>query len=349
MQVLRRASEFLVESACFALLFLLLFNPEASLEALKESAIYAISTVSVAIFPYMIMASLLSTGRSSALLGLPLVPITRYLMKVTSKKAAAVLAVALIGGFAAAGVVTSRLHNSKVLTDAEAGRLIAASYIPSVPFMVLIVGKSTFQSYELGVYIALAVVTASIITASLLSVGAKVEDHNHNSYEAAIDIGTHINKAINGATLNTLYICGLICFFGMISKMLYVFLDTEISIIVSGVIEFSTALRYTADNGIYFATFFLALLGICSYFQVSVIAGKVASAKTFIISRAISAPLSVVFLKLLFWVRPIDTAALSSMGKIYIMPYQYNMEMSILVFLMIIISLTDFISKKGLH
>ncbi len=350
MRILRGTTEFLFKSACFVLLFLLLFNADTAIYALKKSTVYAVTTVSVAIFPYMIMASLLSTGRSAKFLGAPFIPISRYILKIRSVKAATVLSIALIGGFAAAGVVISRLFAKQVLSLNEAKRLVIATYIPSAPFIIIVVGKNIFGSYTIGIYIAIAIVLATLLCASLLMAGKKIESHHTTDNDIATPIGAHINEAIKAATINTLYICGLICFFGMVCEMMYIFfIGSDIAIIFAGLMEFSTALSYTVENGIYWTTFFLGLLGICSYFQLSVITGEITEIKTFVLSRLISAPLSLLILKLLFALRPIEITAISSMGKIYILPYQYNIEMSILVFLIIIISFTDFIAKKGLQ
>ncbi len=341
-------NEFVFKTLCFSLLFLLLLQPKISVEMLKNSAEYAINSVAPAIFPYMVMAYLISTGRFSTIIGFIFYPITGYLLKVKSKKAGTAIFVALIGGFAAAAVVLSRLIENNDINKCEARRLFPIILIPSVPFMILVVGKVIFNSYEIGGMLSFAIVLANLITAIVLSIGKKTSKKSIYTYEQELRLGDHITTCIRTATLNTLYICGFISFFGMLSGLIQLSLPRVVAMIITLTLEFSTALIYT-NNNIYLVLLTLSLLGICSYFQLALILKENASLKLFTISRIITSFSSFLILKIIFYLFPIDIMVFSSMDKMYILPYQYNIELSILVFLIIIISFTDFISKKGLH
>ncbi len=167
--------------------------------------------------------------------------------------------------------------------------------------------------------------------------------------ESKLNISEHITSSIKNATVNTVYICGFISFFGMLSGLLQYILPRNIAVLISAALEFSTAIIYADINSIYLVLVTLSWLGICSFFQVALILKETAKLYLFVISRLLTSLFGVFILNILFNIFPIEKAVLLGMNNLYILPYQHNIELSALAFLIIIVSFTDFISKKGLQ
>ncbi len=341
--------ELIFKTMCFLFIIILLTEPGIANNLLRESSVYAITSVAPTLFPYMIMASMISIGRSSAVIGAVFYPLTGYCLKINSAKAGIVIIVALIGGFAAATVALNRFVENGDISNKEAQRIFPAILIPSVPFIIFVVGETFFGSYQVGVLVASAVIISSFLSAIILSFGSKKNDENEKPCENNINIAEHITDSIRNATLNTLYVCGFITFFGTLSGMIAHYLPQEIAFVVAIVFEFSTAVNIVHGQGIYLTTIALTVLGMCSIFQTIVIYKETIQIFGFIVTRILTTLIAFITLKVLFSIFPMDLQVYSGAENIYILPYQYNLELSILVFLIIIISFTDFISKKGLH
>ncbi len=349
MRIFKTLPETMITVFGFLLLFLMISRPRLVTQSTVQTLGYLTSVVLPSIFPFMVMSSFLSFGKMAEILGAVFYPITRYLIKIDGKKAGIVVFLSFVGGFAAGACAAARLIEQKELTISQCKRLLPIIFLPSLPFCVLVAGGALFDSYVIGAMFALSNIVAGILTASMMAIGAKHVGKIKNVSTPLPSIEEHIISAIKSSTQNMVNVSGFILFFGILSGMLNLMLPLPISVYPSILLEFSTALPLVADKGIYAVCATLSVLGFSAFFQVSVILKKASSLSVFIASRCISVPLTLLILTILFTLFPQTQTVLLQSEKVYILPYQFSFELSVIAYLIIIISFKDFITKKGLQ
>ncbi len=345
----RTLSEIFFSSLCFLLLLLLMSQPKVVAVSMVETLKYLGLTILPSIFPFMVMSSLTSFGHSAELIGLIFYPLTRYALKISGKKAGMVIFLTLVGGFAAGATAATRLIEQKELSKDECRRLLPIIFLPSVPFSVLVAGGVFFESYEIGIMIAGATVLSAVIGAWLMALGSKLTIKNQRTKPKHISLSEHLTDGIKSSAQNMLYVTGFILFFGMISNVAEKMLPSRISFFPAVMLEFSTALPLVEHTGIYIVGATMTLLGLSSFCQVSAIMKGMIDFKTFLVSRIICVPFTMLILYILTHIFVISQDALMSDSNLYILPYQYSLELSIIAMLIIFISFKDFIRKKGLQ
>ncbi len=349
MRVVKTLPETLILTLGFLMLLLMLSRPDNVARSFIETFDYLIGSVLPAIFPFMVMSSFLTFGTTARVLGLIFVPYTRYILKIADNRAGVVMFLSLAGGFVAGATSAARLLEQGVLNKEECKRLLPVIFIPSLPFSVLVAGRVFFDSFLIGLLFAVTNLIAALITASLMSIGAKCDKRHIKDSTKRISLAIHLVESVKSSSLNALYICGFILFFGTLTGVCSPVLPHTLSSAIAMMFEFSTALPTASQGGIFPVSVALSLLGLSSYCQVYIILGGRVSFKSFVLCRAICTffNLALLFIatKLFLTVAP----AILPTDNLYILPYQYSFELSIIAFLIIIISFKDFVLKKGLQ
>ncbi len=333
----------------FLMLLLMLSRPDNVAQSFGETLHYLTDSVLPAIFPFMVMSSFLTFGTTARVLGLVFVPFTRYILKIADKRAGVVVFLSLAGGFVAGASAAARLIKQEVLSREECRRLLPMIFIPSLPFSILVAGGVFFNSYEIGLMLASANILAALITASLMSIGAKAEKRRTNFIYEKVSLSHHLVEAVKNSSLNTLYISGFILFFGTLTGVVAPVLPDTPASLFAMVFEFSTALPAASQGGIYAVGLTLALLGISSFCQVYIILDGNVKFASFIIGRILCAFFSLMLLFIATKLFLSVTPAILPTENLYILPYQYSFELSVIAFMIIIISFKDFVLKKGLQ
>lgn len=337
-----RRFSFLSQLVLFFLFFLIsimaITQPDIIADAAGASLEYAYLQVIPVMFPFLVFASLLAGSSISVFIGAVFYPFTRYFLKIRSIKAGTVVAVALQGGFAAAATMLHGLYTQKNISADEANRLLPLIFMPSVPFIVFIVGGEILNNIFLGMLIAVSIIASTFVTAGFCSLFVKKElKPDIPIKKDEIPLHTLIVTSIQKSANNMLYITGFIVFFGVVSEMLYALLPEKTAMVISFLLEFSTSVNKIGLKGnIYYITAALSLVGCSAFFQIKAITQDTINLSIIFKSRILHLPLSLIFLKILLLIFPTAVQVMQSVDEAYIVPFRFGGEFSVVIYLLII-------------
>ncbi len=346
MRILIAVSQTIVFLLCCMVTIFTFFLPQFTTVAALNSLNYAVQTVLPSLFPFIVIAALLSKGRFMTVLGLPFYLYTRYVLKIHSYTAGAVITLAMIGGFAAGAVALKNVVADGEISQKEAQRLMPVIMMPSVPFIYVVVGGMLYESYTLGIILCGAVIAATLAVGALFSVGAKTEPNTRRE-STAPPLSRHIVSSVRDSSQSMLYICGFVIIFGILSQLISVLLPETLALYSSVLFEFSTACAATAKAGnIYATATALSFCGLCAFFQVEVIMGGCLSTERALLSRFFHLPIMLVVVKLLMTLFPRTVTAVYMSGSTPVVLTKFGIEMSVFALLTVVAFFTELSKQK---
>ncbi len=321
-------ADLVIITLCFAVVFASIFFPSYINTALRDALIYAVDVVLPSLFPFLIIAALLSDGHVATLLGAVFYPYVKFLLGLNNKKIGMVIVSTLLGGFAA-GAVTLDKISTDGLSLCEISACVPLIFMPSVPFIVFVAGGAMLGSLTLGLYLAVSVMFATFMTAAVMrwTTARKVitkpkKESTQNGLlikKTTPPTSKKVVSAVKISVDNMLYIIGFIVCFGVVSSLLVAVLPSEFALFCGAVFEFSTAVAAFAETGnVYSFAVALSLTVVCAYFQIEVITGGEIPLSSAVVSRILHLPLTLLALKILLGLFPQVVAVSSSPSPLVI-------------------------------
>ncbi len=190
-------------------------SAQGVLEGLKSCAFQVIP----ALFPFFVVTGLILESPLAEWLGLALCPVTRLGLGIRQRRAATVLLLCWLGGFAVAASAISRTYRQGMLDRRQAMLLLVGGVGSGPAFVVNTVGLLMLGSAPLGICLLGAMLTANVCTALVFRLVLALRPGNASpslsgtieplpAGEAAGLVG-----AIQSAVHSMLVVCGFVVFF----------------------------------------------------------------------------------------------------------------------------------------
>ena len=226
----------------------LLLNPQSAAAGFDSGLALCLHSVMPAMFPFMVLCNLLAACPQSAVLGLPLRPLTAF-CGLRARQAPLTLLLSWLGGYAVCAQCIANYRRLGRLTQSEATLLLLLGCCSGPGFVIGCVGGLLLGSVRLGLLLYGLQLAANFLSAACLwpflrrgfsEAGCTSTKHEPPRAEAIPDGG--ISAAISDAVTASLSICGCILFFRVLCAVLLSFLPQGVPLLAplcSSVFEIS--------------------------------------------------------------------------------------------------------------
>lgn len=302
--------------------------PQACAAALRDALALCGGSLLLALFPFLIVSSLLVQCGAADLLGIALRPAARA-MGFRARCSGGVLLIGLLGGFAPAANATAEAFREGLLDREEAAALLPACVCSGPSFVILSVGAGMLGSMDLGVRLFLAQVLAGYITAGLLHRAAQrragrsggwgevpaaaasaAAPRPAGSGSAAVPESAprpasqppQLYRVIADAAATYLRLCGFILYFRLLAGGLGALLPAGAGVLPAMLLEVCSGCDLAARTGRWGSMLCCAALswqGASVLMQVRTICPKEISLAPLLGARALHLPLSLLLFRLL--------------------------------------------------
>lgn len=204
-------------AAALGFLLLLAVWPKASAQSVLDGLKSCAFQVIPALFPFFVVTGLILASPLADWLGLVLYPVTRLGLGIRQRRAATVLLLCWLGGFAVAASAISQLYRQGELERRQAMLLLVCGVGSGPAFVVNTVGLLMLGSAPLGVCLLAAMLAANICTALVFRFLFFFRPSSGTYYHAgeisAADQHMGLVNAIQNAVRSMLTVCGFVVFF----------------------------------------------------------------------------------------------------------------------------------------
>lgn len=207
-----------LDAAALGILFLLTCLPGPSAKGVLDGLKSCVFQVIPALFPFFVVTGLILESPLAEWLGLALYPVTRLGLGIRQRRAATVLLLCWLGGFAVAASAISRAYRQDVLDRRQAMLLLVCGVGSSPAFVVNTVGLLMLGSAPLGVCLLGAMLAANVCTALVfrLVLALRLEKASpapSGTNAPAAGEAAGLVGAIQSAVHSMLIVCGFVVFF----------------------------------------------------------------------------------------------------------------------------------------
>lgn len=292
MKLKSKLFDFLIMLIIVFCMLLLLLKPNIMAEGIAEGLLICGNVLIPSLFPFTILSVfLLECGVVEKYINKPLI------------FSVFVFILSVIGGYPIGAKITASAYERKIISNDSAERLLNVCVNAGPAFIITVCGKVIFGSTKLGILLFLAHILGSItlfvLNSKRLSKMEFTANHkiSHNPSEAFV-------SSVATASASLINICSYVILFSGIIK----FVDNNT---ISGFLEISNAVLNIKN--VYLISFLLGFSGACIILQVISI-GKAFINKPLklLLYRVLHGSLSVVFLKLLLMLFPIELQTISN-------------------------------------
>lgn len=159
-------------AAFLGVLVLLVFYRNDVSAGIYKGISYSLSVLIPSIMPFMFVSGLFTITRPAKVLCYAMKPVSRYVFRVSPAAAPAII-FGLTCGYPVGAKLTADLLKQEKITKEEAGRLLAFTLNPGIPFCVLFLGGSVLKNTGAGLGIYLSITLGNILIGSVMALKAK--------------------------------------------------------------------------------------------------------------------------------------------------------------------------------
>lgn len=199
----------------------------------------AVGAIIPALFPFMILADIISSIEPTKSRGSPRLLERAFGIGSTSARA---FIIGCIAGAPITAAMLSRSLDEGIISEKEAERTLAISSSPSLAFAVSGVGAAMWRDVGIGVALYLSVIAASVIY-GIITRGCCHKAAEKSAPPMHFDLMASIEKA----TFSSLRIVGVVTAFSVISGMVRRLFAMEIAPLVIPLLEVGNAASYLSE------------------------------------------------------------------------------------------------------
>ncbi len=228
---------------------------EAASQKAVTSMQNAVQRIIPALFPYMVVSSLIISSGAAEILG-RLLPVSSIFS--LPKCASTPIVLGALCGFPLGAKSASELYENGYISKTEAEVLISTANNTGPTFLIFVVGSAFWGNTSFGAFLYIAQILSALSASVIINRILFPIRHTENISSPVVIIKPFISSfadAIRSASSSSLYVCGFITFFSVVSSILsemLSFLPTKFLIITKAFLEFSEAsYEAVAFDGIY--------------------------------------------------------------------------------------------------
>lgn len=201
-----------------ALAVLYLAKSSSVQEAVEEALALCARSAIPALFPFLVVSSLLIACGFGAWAGPWFSPFMTPLFRLPGAASSALL-LGFVGGYPIGAKTAADLYREGLLTHDEASRLLTFCNNSNPVFLITVLGKGVFGSARAGLYLWLIHIASALLTGLLFRGGGEKRSRPPHSPEVrAVSLPAAFVRAVTASAWSCVAICGFITFFYVLSR-----------------------------------------------------------------------------------------------------------------------------------
>lgn len=223
-----------------------------------------------------------------------------------------IMLLSFIGGYPIGAKLLCEAVVMKSITPKKAGVMLNFCINAGPAFIISAVGDLLFSSKKIGIILFAAHLSASIIICFMSRKSLKDDNVKLNSNKITSNPADNFVAAVSKASSSLLGICSFVILFSCIDSYLVPLCKkSQALVLLCGMLEATNSLTLTKN--IYLISFFLGFSGICVWFQVFSVSGKIKiQIVPFVVCRLLQGVLSSAFTYILLKIFKVTLPTLSN-------------------------------------
>ena len=293
----------------FFVVFMLMRFPEVSAQGVSDGIDLCLGTLIPTLYPFLVVSSLLTQTDIINRLSAPLSKATNLLFRLDGN-CFGVIIMSMIGGMPVGCKMAAELYDNGKITLSQSRRMMLFCFCCGPAFIIGSVGIFMLSSKSAGTIIYASVVLSAMIT-GILSRFFEEDDNIHQSTvnsDISPNFSLALVRATSAGTTAMLSICSWVVLFSCINRLVEITPVSDSSkLFLYCILEVTNAVKISAGYlTLPLIAGIISFGGICSHCQVMPYIIKVHMRyKYFLVSRIISAALSVIICNLLLEIFPV--------------------------------------------
>jgi sporulation integral membrane protein YlbJ len=277
---------------------MLLAFPAPAAQGARQGLALCAEVVVPTLFPFMALSGFLALSGVGDILAWPLLPITRYLLRLPDQAAGAVL-MGLIGGYPAGAKTIAALVSTGQLSPKEAERMLCCAVNAGPSFLVSAVGGAMFGSLKVGWVLLLGQVAGSLAAGGLAALGQPLPRKGRRGEDRPM--AAAFVEAVSSAASAMLAACAFIVFFSVVGELIRLMFTARpgspLYTLMIGLIEVTQGCalssRVSGPMGLLLAAFFVGFGGLSIMGQVAaILMGSGVHLKSYLLTRPLAGMVS---------------------------------------------------------
>lgn len=290
--------------AVFLFMLFILLMPEKSSNAVRFGLTVCGEIIIPSLFPFAFLCILIYSTNISKILDRILNLPMRLLG--FNGNIGSVIIMSLIGGYPVGSKLIAMLYNDKIINSKTANILLMFCVSPGPAFVIVAVGNGMLRNSTAGFLIFASCIISSIV--SMIVISMILRPKCALITRARMPFSEGIIKSISDASASTIQICSFVVIFSCIGAAVKEFLPSNISTILTSVLEVTNGCLFSSKISLYLVAFIISFAGIAVHFQIFSFCGKLKIDYTlFYIGRIIHSVFTVSILFLLEKIFPVTT------------------------------------------
>ena len=196
----------------------LLTESQTVADGIRSGLEVCATVVIPSLFPFMVLAGLLSLTELGDLLARPLGPVCRYLFHLPSEAGSALL-MSFIGGYPVGAKTIAALLAQGRIDERTARKMLCFCINAGPAFVIGTVGTALYSSVRVGAFLLAAHLLASVLVGFFLSTGME-EAQLDPARSLRLPLGTALVRSVTGAAQSMLNICAFVVTFSAVGALL---------------------------------------------------------------------------------------------------------------------------------
>jgi sporulation integral membrane protein YlbJ len=343
---------------CLLLFFLFLHAPTESSEQLYRGMRLCAEALIPTLFPFMVISEMIVRSGAVSVISPAIVKITEKLFGISGSGGTAII-LGILCGFPIGAKTAAELYDKGAISKEEAERLMGICNLPSPPFIIFAVGEKLFGSRNIGLLLYLNVLAVTMLTGILRKVSYQHQDYV--KIDKAEPIYSVFTESVASAAGAVIKVCAYVAFFSGVIGALTPFLEKAPPTLKAAVFSFfeltsgaaACSSLFEKGFGIILASAAVGWSGFsvfCQIFSISRTKRGNISMRYYIsskiLSSAICAAISAVFLKLFPSVIPSAPTADDAVSLISLYPDAFICAVDLIFVISIFIYLIKNLDRR---
>ena len=210
-----------LELLVFSFAGLLTVFSKTSAQAVYQAALMCLQSVGASLFPFMVLSNLIAKTGGFRFVTLPLLPVTRHLLKIPDCAVPAFI-VSQTGGYPAGAIAIRSMYEDCLIDRQTAGRMLLFSHNAGPSFLIGVMGAGLLGSVRMGALLYCSQLLASLILGTALGLTAKPppKDRTAKKSDDALPFSEAVCASVQSGASALITACAFIVFFAAVSALL---------------------------------------------------------------------------------------------------------------------------------
>ena len=200
-------------------LILVLAAPNTVINGVGKGLVICAETILPVLFLFMLISSFLADSKAADIISLPLLPLTKYLLRIPQNLGCMVL-LSMLGGYPIGAKIISQLYNEEKISKRQVEHLLCFCCNPSPAFAISAVGVKLMGDVSCGIVIYVSALLSALLIGAVLSENNHQTAVEYSTEFKCVPFSSRVIIAMNNTISATVVMCGFVLLFSAFTEFL---------------------------------------------------------------------------------------------------------------------------------